>query len=603
MRAHISYFKLKFGYPYPAALFPALGFFLLALSPLSASAAGVALYLFPPTGVYTVDDTFSVEIRTDTVGTPINAAEGSLSFNPEEVRIVGFSTAGSIFHLWTTNPSEGKTPGTVEFAGGDQKSYTGNSGLIFTMRFKALRSAESSITFPTGAVLAADGTGTNILSVMRSGIYTVNPVSLAPKPENYPALQGAPEPPVISSPTHPDSEYWFAEKNPRFTWPVPEGVNGIRYLFDQKERTVPTVSSENIISEKSFRDVADGIWYFHLQLKNDLGWSSPAHYRIQVDAHRPDHFSISEVARDDPTEPNVKFIFDAKDSGSGISRFEVQIDDVGYGAWRDDGTHIFAAPNLSPGIHKLIVRAIDQAGLDLAETLGFEIKPLDTPKITDYPSELNAGDPLIIKGTTYPNSDVTLWLIPAEGDARSQTVKSDASGNFIVIAEERLKTSNTSSGFFSFQSQNLETRTYHMWAEVKDVRGARSLSTAKTPLVIRPPILLRIGSQAITFLDIFIPILGFLLFLIFAMWYVWRRFTAFRKRLRKDVGKVETSVHQAMQKLRTNIESHVNLLDGASANRPLTEEEKKIVGRMRKDLEDTEAFVEREIGVIEKEIQ
>ena len=61
-------------------------------------AEAATLSLSPNTGVYTSGQTFSVSVRINTEGKPINAAEGTLSFNPSLMSVVSVAK-GSLFNL------------------------------------------------------------------------------------------------------------------------------------------------------------------------------------------------------------------------------------------------------------------------------------------------------------------------------------------------------------------------------------------------------------------------------------------------------------------------------------------------------------------------
>ena len=69
-----------------------------------AHAANASLYLSPESGVYTIGDEFPVSIMIDTDGKPIVAAEGNVTFNKDELEVVGVSKDGSILTQWTIEP-------------------------------------------------------------------------------------------------------------------------------------------------------------------------------------------------------------------------------------------------------------------------------------------------------------------------------------------------------------------------------------------------------------------------------------------------------------------------------------------------------------------
>ena len=90
----------------------------------AALAEAATLSVSPGTGVYTAGQTFTVRVVVNTAGANINAAEGTLSFKPEELSVVSVAK-GSIFNLWTADPSFSNSAGTVTFSGGTPTGYTG----------------------------------------------------------------------------------------------------------------------------------------------------------------------------------------------------------------------------------------------------------------------------------------------------------------------------------------------------------------------------------------------------------------------------------------------------------------------------------------------
>jgi len=336
--------------------------------------------------------------------------------------------------------------------------------------------------------------------------------------------------------------------------------------------------------------MGEGVLYFHAQLRNNNGWGNTAHFRFQIDTEKPDRFDITEVKRDDPTDPRVKFIFVASDKTSGIDHYEVQIDSGSAEIWQDNVSHTYEAPVLTPGKHMLIAKAVDKAGNVLASSAEFTIEGLQPPEITGYPSILQSGEPLIVKGeTAYPNSEVVVWLQREKDEPKSQSVKADQSGKFTFVADEKL-----SGGI------------YKLWAEVIDMRGAKSNPSESVTIAVEQPAFLKIGSWAVSLLAVVVPLVALIFILLFIIWYGWHKFASFRKKLknlRKEVHEAESALHKAFDMLKEDIREQVKLLEKTRTKRQLTEEEDKIIKQLRKDLDDAEKFVRKEIEDIEKEIK
>jgi hypothetical protein len=159
---------------------------LLALFPALAAADAV-LYVSPEKGSYIVGQTFEVKVYADTGGTLVNAAEGDLSFNTDALEVEKISTDDSILQSWSTAPVYSNEEGTVRFAGWTKKNYTGPSGLLITITFKATRNMLANARLAAGAILAADGQESNIITSMRSGIFTIRPAETPKGTESHAA--------------------------------------------------------------------------------------------------------------------------------------------------------------------------------------------------------------------------------------------------------------------------------------------------------------------------------------------------------------------------------------------------------------------------------
>jgi hypothetical protein len=146
-------------------------FFFLA-SWYSAYAADGSIFLVPASGTYNVGDTFDIGVYARTDGVPVTAGEAELSFNPNTVDILAVSTAGSAFELWSTEPTFSREDGTVRFAGWATRPFTRDNALLMTMTVRVTTAGVQRIQTKTGALLAYDGKGSNIIATLGSGAYT-----------------------------------------------------------------------------------------------------------------------------------------------------------------------------------------------------------------------------------------------------------------------------------------------------------------------------------------------------------------------------------------------------------------------------------------------
>lgn len=150
-----------------------IAFTLSLLSFPLASFADAVLYISPEKGTYTAGQVFEVKVYADTGGKLINAAEGDISFNTEALAVDTVSEDGSILQSWSTPPQFSNDEGTIRFAGWTKNNYSGVGGLLITVRFKALRTMVGNARLAAGAILAADGQESNIITSMRSGVFKI----------------------------------------------------------------------------------------------------------------------------------------------------------------------------------------------------------------------------------------------------------------------------------------------------------------------------------------------------------------------------------------------------------------------------------------------
>lgn len=140
--------------------------------PASAFAAEGSLLVFPSTGSYDVGETFEVTVVADTDGAPITAAEGVLTFTPGTFEVLAVSTAQSALALWAEEPNFSNSAGTVSFSGWAAEPFVSRNARLLTLTVRAQVNGEHTLRFTSGALLAHDGKGSNIVTTLGSGRYS-----------------------------------------------------------------------------------------------------------------------------------------------------------------------------------------------------------------------------------------------------------------------------------------------------------------------------------------------------------------------------------------------------------------------------------------------
>ncbi len=561
------------------------------------SVHAATLFFSPSSGKFGVGDTITVGAYVNTSDQTINNAEAVINFPTEYLSAVSASQANSVFSLWVQPVTISNGAGTISFNGGvPTPGYTGKSGRILTAVFKVLKTGSATITFNSASVRANDGLGTDILSGAGSATFTLGEV-VPPKPgdeQTPPPTQTPPTQPVkpntppaprVTSETHADSTKWYSAKDVKLAWPLPEGITGTGILLDTIPNSTPTVVYTSPISSKEISGVDDGIWYFHVQLRNGNGWGQTGHFRLQIDTKRPEVLIVTEKVRDDFTNPKVQFNVEATDSLSGIDYYEVQVDNSPSYIWRDPGDHVFETTPLDPGRHVLIMKAFDKAGNSLTDSVEFNVATIDAPVITDVPEDPTTGQILFVKGTTYADAQVSIYSQRGREEPQKHVVQSDKDGKFSTFFEEKL-----------------DEGVYSVWAEVT-LKGVTSEESNKVTLAVQQLTFLKIGSWLVSFLTVIITLFALMMLLLLVAGYAWYRYKQFKNKMKKEVVVVERAIHAAFDELRESTRKQVSTLEKVKLKRDLTREESRILVQLKNQLNAAEKHINSEIEKIEKDME
>jgi hypothetical protein len=569
--------------------------FILMLSFAAVSCVQAAsLYFSPSSGSHAVGTTFSVNIYVSSVDQAMNAASGVISFPSDKLEVISLSKTGSIFTLWVQEPSFSNSAGTINFEGIVlNPGFTGSNGKVITITFRTKAAGNAPLTFSSGSALANDGKGTNILTGMGDANFSIGTIQPgAPEIVTPAEVAGTPEAPVINSPTHPDPNKWYATSSAKFNWNVPKDITAVRLLVGKIPNAIPTITYTTPINSKDVSNLADGIWYFSVRLKNNAGWGAVSHFRFQIDTEPPAPFTIKFIDGNETENPRPTVVFDTTDSLSGVDYYKIKIGEGDFFSVAPEivKNNPYTLPLQNPGKRNILIQAFDKAENYSVATEEFTIKPLQAPVFIDYPSELASGEILKVSGESkYPNSQIVIWLQREKDEPKSFTVLSGRDGKFTFTADEKL-----------------EDGIYRLWAEVVDERGAKSLPSEKITIAIAKQAILQVGSWAVSLLAVVIPLVALVFALLFIIWYSWHKFASFRKKLknlRKEVREAESALHKVFDMLKEDIREQVKLLEKTRTKRQLTEEEEEIIKQLRKDLDDAEKFVRKEIEDIEEEVK
>ena len=536
--------------------------------------------------------TFSVGVSVGSVDQAINAVSGVISFPWDKLEMVSLSKTGSIFSLWVQEPSFSNSVGTVSFEGIVlNPGFTGASGKILSMTFRAKIAGTANISFSSGSVLAHDGTGTNILTGSRVAVVNIGAAS-SPAPSISPK-----EPmtatetilkdnvPVITSSTHPDQTKWYADSSPEFSWNLPPRALEVRTLIGTSPSSVPTIRYSAPIGKKKVDALPDGTYYFHLQIRTAAGWSEVAHYRVNIDTTPPEPFSITFPHGIKGLEPRPIVLFNTTDARSGISHYDIKIGDGGPERVAPVAvSNPYSLPAQYPGMHTVFVTAVDRAGNTASASADFSITAIDAPIITSYPEEIESGDLMKIRGTTYQNSDVIILIKQEDKVIAEEEVRSSSSGDFIMII-----------------TKQMDKGVYTFTARVMDGRGAKSMETAPLTVIVHSKFLTDITTLILNYLSAVILALLALGGVFGTGIVLWYRFARVIRRVRRDGKEAEHMLEKSFHMLRQDIDTHIARLKAVKDKRKLTKEEVVFLKKFEQNLMQAEDRMTKKIKRVSRD--
>jgi len=545
--------------------------------------AGQASFFFSPSSEsFTIEEIFSVELKIDTADNDINAAEASIYFPKEKVEVLELSIQDSIFSLWSKEPFVSDSLDLISFSGGLPQPGFNGVGKIITIKFKAREEGNINFYFDEGRILANDGKGTNILALLKEAKYSILKEKVFSENELLVSADGLLYAVEIFSSTHSIEEEWYNNKNPRFKWQVFPEIKEISFIIDKNPDTIPDDILEEIINFKNYENLEDGIWYFHLKLKNDLGWGETSHYKIQIDSSPPRTFDIVVDNDGDLTNPNLNLYFESDDQMSGVDYYKVKVEEREFIKLMSAQINPFSLSNLSPGRHRVIVRAADKAGNNIESTAMIEIKPIEAPEITIFPEKYIAGEEVLyISGTSLPDVEIIITLKDGVKEIKYWVASADSQGEWFFSTKDLIK-----SGRYSIVFQ------------AKDKRGAVSDSLEKEIEILLSG--LSFGPFIISLRGLVIILTIILLFIITLATIFIYRIKKAKKLIRKETVEARDMLYNAFNDLKREIGERIEMLD---AKPGFNKKEKDLYNDLKKVLDQSEREISKEIKDIEREIK
>lgn len=455
------------------------------------------LNILPVSGKFGRSQEFNVDIKLNSGGQSINAAQAKIKFNPAVLEVKSVSKEGSVFNFWLEGPEFSNTAGELKFIGGTPNGVSGASLEVLKIQFIAKSIGSSEVSFIDAAITAADGSGNNVLlssngasfnvvsaataPVSSENISVAVPVQITRKPAE---ATGLPVMPNIAVSLYPDQNRWYNLTAPFLaSWELPADISGVVTAFNGNPNFEPSPRSEGLFDSKTFPATwQDGIYYLHVRFQNNRGWGKTAHHKIQIDTQPPLPFEIEVRTGLSSDHPSPLLAFKAGDALSGVDRYMIVI---GSEEPLFSADPEYSIPTHPPGKYIISVRALDKADNSLESSVEVEILPIDSPVVLSVTEMVIKGtdDILRVKGTAIPDSAVIL------------TIQDEKK---ILVFQVEVKVLPTGEWLFQLDEE-LRSGDYFVIARTKDQRGAISFSTYPKVIKVRDKPVISLFGLNITF--------------------------------------------------------------------------------------------------------
>jgi len=546
--------------------------------PSTTSAQQATFFLFPSSQSFQIGEIFAVKLKLDT-DFPINAAQCEIYFPPEKLEVLSISKENSIFSLWPDQPSFSNITGKISFSGGKPTPGFKGVGEIMTVNLKAKQKGLASLMFGEARILADDGKGTDILSFIKEAKFLIQkPVSLSEE-QNQVISDQPPLPPKIFSLTHPEENEWYNNNNPQFQWRLTSDITGVSFLLDRFPNTIPDTQSEGILETKSYQNIENGIWYFHLRMKNKNGWSQTTHRKIQIDSQPPKFIEVIIDNAGDATNPNPNLYLKAKDDISGIDHFKLKIDDKDFLSLMTAEVNPLSLPFQTPGSHLVVIRVLDRARNATEEKTILNIVPIETPKITLLPKNYIAGEETFyIEGTALPEIEIIVLL--------------EKNGTKI----KQWSTSSNQKGQWSFSTRDLlQSGSYTLFVKGRDYRGVESNLSEGYEIQVKLSGF-SFGPFMMTFQTLALSLFCLLLLIVVFFGYFFVKTQHHKKILENEIQEAKESVTEGFEDLKNKIRERIRLFDSKPE---FSAQEREVYEELKKVLKEIEESIEKEVSDIE----
>jgi len=319
-------------------------------------AQGKAVFSFVDNEItVSIGELIKVDLIVEPNDEALDTVRAELRFSTDILEAQTFEL-GDIFSRATPGNQIDNTTGFISEGGFTLEGPVTSSGHFGSITFKTKKEGEGVIEFLSTSKLIASGEE----KINGSNLDRLNIIVQSLDAQE----QTEEDELMVTSQTHPNEEEWSNVRDVVFEWSV-EGDSSITRFYtalDQNPQTNPNQVLSANTTQKIQENIEDGIWFFHLKAQKTNGtFTNTVHYKVQIDSTSPNPIQPSTDATQLNEGEQTILRFGTTDDLSGISRYELSINDGPFVPHASPLT----LSNLVTGDYYLKVKAIDRAGNEI----------------------------------------------------------------------------------------------------------------------------------------------------------------------------------------------------------------------------------------------
>ncbi len=265
------------------------------------------------------------------------------------------------------------------------------------------------------------------------------------------------------------------------------------------------------------------------------------------------------------------------DKESGLDKYQISIDGKVVSEVEADVNPITVIlPATIAGSHEVSVIAYDNAGNLTEKIVPFQFPEMKAPIIVEYPTSIKKGEVIKISGTSYPDTNVRIFMDNGEALPKSYLVNTDDAGKF------------------SFTSDFINTvGTLSFWADAERASNVISPISEKYFVVVNNTPFINLSLWMIHILLICIPILLLLILIFYIIYHAYHKLRKMRRRLLTDMKQTEDESHKIFGLLNEDVKQSIKIFKKKDIKERLTADDKETVDSLSKDVEEAEEYFQK----------